>query len=292
MKTRTKKGICLIVLGLSILNAKSTFAVTEVETKENENTYQRIVKLTKDEENDFLNKLKEKVVIGGTEYQLESKDKITEDSEKTKDVTKNIRISTLYDTNNRNIIMNRLNQSVEYNEGGFKGNIYLNDILIETVPQGSYEQIDYLDIDFMGYSQNELANVEKEITRNGVNWNLINVDWNIETTTEVDETNVPKTYSGVKHYQRVGTYSYPDKYRVTAIYRGSADKINPETIYQINYKKVIKEEPKVVEVQEEKKEEISGEEKILFIGTIGFTIFLGIILFKNRKKLNEFKMKK
>ena len=191
MKTRTKKGICLIVLGLSILNAKSTFAVTEVETKENENTYQRIVKLTKDEENDFLNKLK-----------------------------------------------------------------------------------------------------EKEITRNGVNWNLINVDWNIETTTEVDETNVPKTYSGVKHYQRVGTYSYPDKYRVTAIYRGSADKINPETIYQINYKKVIKEEPKVVEVQEEKKEEISGEEKILFIGTIGFTIFLGIILFKNRKKLNEFKMKK
>lgn len=292
MKTRTKKGICLIVLGLSILNAKSTFAVTEVETKENENTYQRIVKLTKDEENDFLNKLKEKVVIGGTEYQLESKDKITEDSEKTKDVTKNIRISTLYDTNNRNIIMNRLNQSVEYNEGGFKGNIYLNDILIETVPQGSYEQIDYLDIDFMGYSQNELANVEKEITRNGVNWNLINVDWNIETTTEVDETNVPKTYSGVKHYQRVGTYSYPDKYRVTAIYRGGADKINPETIYQINYKKVIKEEPKVVEVQEEKKEEISGEEKILFIGTIGFTIFLGIILFKNRKKLNEFKMKK
>jgi len=292
MKTKTRKTICLALVGLSILSARPTLAVTEVGTKENENIYQRTVKLTKDEEEDFLNKLNDKITINGEEFQLESKSKITEDLEKTKEVTKNIQIQTLYDTNNKNSIMNRLGQSIEYNEGGFKGNISLNNILIETVPQGSYEQLEYLDIDFIGYTQNELANVEKEITRNGYNWNLINVDWNVETTTEIDNTNVPKTYSGVKHYQRVGTYSYPDKYRVTAIYRGSADKTNPETIYQITYKKVIKEEPKVVEVQEEKKEEISGEEKILFIGTIGFTIFLGIILFKNRKKLNEFKMKK
>lgn len=292
MKTRTKKTICLALLGLSILNAKTTLAVTEVGTKENENIYQRTVKLTKDEEKDFLNKLNDKITINGEEFQLESKSKITEDSEKTKEVTKNIQTNTLYDTNNKNSIMRRLKQTIEYNEGGYKGNIDLYNILIETVPQGNYEQIDYLDIDFMGYTQNELATVEKEITRNGVNWNLINVDWNVETTTEIDETNVPKTYSGVKHYQRVGTYSYPDKYRITAVYTGIVEKQNPESIYQITYNKVIKEEPKIEEKEEPIQEKMNENEAILFVGTIGFTVVLGIILFKNRKKLNEFKINK
>lgn len=292
MKAKTRKTICLALVGLSILSARPTFAVTEVGTKENENTYQRTVKLTKDEEEDFLNKLNSKITINGEEYQLEGKNKITEDSEKTKEVTKNIQIQTLYDTNNKNSIMNRLGQSIEYNECGFKGNISLNNILIETVPQGSYEQLEYLDIDFMGYTQNELANVEKEITRNGYNWNLINVDWNVETTTEIDNTNVPKTYSGVKHYQRVGTYQYPNKYRVTAVYSGIVEKQNPESIYQITYNKVIKEEPKVEEKEEPKQEKMNENEAILFVGTIGFTFVLGIFLFKNRKKINEFKIKK
>ena len=137
-----------------------------------------------------------------------------------------------------------------------------------------------MDLDFNGYDQNELANIEKEITNGGKTWVLINVEWYIEDSKEVDGTFVPTVYEGIKHYQRVGTYPNPNKYKAKAIYEGKVTKVNPKYEYEIAYEQLPEEKIEVTPKQEEKKSIVVP---CIIIGAVGILVII-FWLYTNKKQ--------
>lgn len=199
------------------------------------NKYKKIVTLRDSEKSEYEDNLENTMIVEPNKYSKENMSLISESENNTKLVTKNVEIKRLYDSNNELTIKHSLNQTFDYEDEEYKGTLNLEAISIDTVSQGYYEQIEKLDIDFKNYSQNELAKVDKTIQKNGYTWSLINVDWKADKTKVVDGTEVPLSYSGTKHYQRVGTYPNPSKYKVTAIYTGKVESKDKEYTYEINY---------------------------------------------------------
>ena len=267
-------SIILIII-FSLTNVKAAKKEELIEIAENTITENVILKDS--ELNNYKNNITNEKDINGIKYNFDTIKKGEESKEDNIEVTKEITINDLFDTNNKNTIMNTIQKTYFYNENGVSGDINLQDIKIEIVPQGKYEKIEKLDIPFSAASQNELAVVPKVITQNGYTWNLINVDWEVDTYRTIDNTKVPTSYKGVKHYQRVGIYNYPNKYRVTAIYSGTATKVDKSYSYTLTYQKAPVPEKKI------------DIKKIvtIVIGAIGILVLIFVIIYKRNKDKEE-----
>ncbi len=274
----------LLTVILSVICSSNISAYTESSEKKEGDLYSYTVTLKKSEETNYFKDLKSNIRFNNEDYSKAKVEKIKESTNNQKKVTKNIKKETLLDNKNKDKIKSMFNKSIYYSENGYKGKINLKDIHITEIPQGYYEKIEKLDLKFTGYSQNELAKIKKEITRNGEKWYLINVDWKSETSKIVDETNVPQTFSGVKHYERVNRYKYPSKYKATAIYEGTVKSIDPECTYKVNYNLVKKETPIKIE---EKQEEKSNFVTPIIIGAIGIIVILAVYIIKKNKDKNK-----
>ena len=276
-----KKSKILIYSVLSIsllLSANTVNAYTESIPAITETGYSKTVTIKQSEEKDYFENLEDNITFENNDYSKGDIIKVSDSKSNVKTVTEEKGLDKLFNTNNKNTLKKEFDEELEYEKDGYLGTLKLKDVEIETVSQGNYEKIEYLDLDFEGYSQNDLANIDKEITRNGKTWNLIDVDWEVETTKNVDGTKVPTKYSGIMHYERVGTYPNPVKYRATAIYEGEVEAIDKESTYEINYNLIPKEEP--VEVKEEVEEKTNYTP--VLIGAIGIlVILLGILSRKN-----------
>lgn len=223
--------ICTIAI---LVTSNKSFALSE-ECYLEGNKYTKVVTLRDSEKNEYENNLENSITVESNEYSKESMLLISESENNTKLVTKNVEIKRLYDINNELKIRNSLDQTFNYEDEEYQGKLNLETISIDTVSQGYYEQIENLDIDFKNYSQNELATIDKTIQKDGYTWFLINVDWKVDKIKVVDGTEVPLSYSGTKHYQRVGTYPNPSKYKVTAVYVGEVESKDKEYTYEITY---------------------------------------------------------
>lgn len=276
---KLKKSIFIVTLILMIiLGSNFAFATEEIENQEN--TITKKITLEEKEALNYFEGLEEKIERNDKEYKKKSITKISESKDNQKQVTKEKKSEELLNSKNEQKAKENFNQTLNYEEDGFKGTLNLERIEFETIPQGYYEQIEYLDLDFNGYDQNELANIEKEITNGGKTWVLINVEWYIEDSKEVDGTFVPTVYEGIKHYQRVGTYPNPNKYKAKAIYEGTVNKINPKYEYEIVYEELPEEKVEETPKQEEKKSVVVP---CIIIGAIGILVII-FWLYKNKKK--------
>lgn len=170
----------------------------------------------------------------------------TESDTNTKEVSDTKTLNNL-STNNEQTILNQAGNTLNYIKDGYVGTLNYSNMDIQEVDTGTYERLLSLNIPFSGYSKNDLNNISKNITRNGRNWTLINVDWNPDSYQNVDLSQVPVTYSGTMHYQTVGVFSNPKQYNVTITYTGTVNKENPDYIYTATYKK---ENPIEVPVEE------------------------------------------
>lgn len=273
MKNTKRIFTSLILSGTLIsLITSNVLATTELEAIQNEDSYIQSVVLRKSELENYKSQIQDQIIIGKDTYQFDNFEKKVDTENNTKEVEYSNVIEELYDTNDKEDLMKMVAQKYPYEENGFIGEIPIKDVLIETISQGTYQKIESLDIDFTNYKGNDLSNIEKVIQRNGYQWNLINVDWKVESTKNIAGTEVPQTYKGVMHYQRVGTYNYPSKYKVTALYSGTVTAQDIESIYEVQYTKVSKKFDIRIPI---------------VIGAVGILVILIVLLYIRNKKKKE-----
>lgn len=259
---KKKYLIIPIILIIITCNVKC-FASTnnEIITKE--------FQTTQNAEKEFLNE------IYNTETEnmkIKNLDKeISEDNYRVKEI-----IETKELTNqDRDYITQQFGEKQSYNDGEYQGELTISDIKIETINNGSYQEIDEKVLDFTNYSDNDLINIEKEITLDNTIYYLINVNWEADSTETIDGETIPKTYKGTKIYQTVKTIANPNTYKVTVTYSGTIEKINTIYDYTVTY------ENKVEELQEEK-EDNNIIVPVLIISGLGLAILLiGLFNIKN-----------
>lgn len=258
-----KKYLIIPIILIIITCNMKCFASTnnEIITKE--------FQTTQNAEKEFLNE------IYNTETEnmkIKNLDKeISEDNYRVKEI-----IETKELTNqDRDYITQQFGEKQSYNDGEYQGELTISDIKIETINNGSYQEIDEKVLDFTNYSDNDLINIEKEITLDNTIYYLINVNWEADSTETIDGETIPKTYKGTKIYQTVKTIANPNTYKVTVTYSGTIEKINTIYDYTVTY------ENKVEELQEEK-EDNNIIVPVLIISGLGLAILLiGLFNIKN-----------
>ena len=224
---------------------------------------------TQNAENEFLNE------IYNTETEsmkIKNLDKeISEDNYRVKEIIETKELAS----QDRDYITQQFGEKQSYNDGEYQGELTISDIKIETINNGSYQEIDEKVLDFTNYSDNDLINIEKEITLDNTIYYLINVNWEADSTETIDGETIPKTYKGTKIYQTVKTIANPNTYKVTVTYSGTIEKINTIYDYTVTY------ENKVEELQEEK-EDNNIIVPVLIISGLGLAILLiGLFNIKN-----------
>lgn len=224
---------------------------------------------TQNAENEFLNE------IYNTETEsmkIKNLDKeISEDNYRVKEIIETKKLAS----QDRDYITQQFGEKQSYNDGEYQGELTISDIKIETISNGSYQEIDEKVLGFTNYSDNDLINIEKEITLDNTTYYLINVKWEADSTETIDRETIPKTYKGTKIYQTVRTIANPNTYKVTVTYSGTIEKINTIYDYTVTY------ENKVEELQEEK-EDNNIIVPVLIISGLGLAILLiGLFNIKN-----------
>lgn len=259
---KKKYLIIPIILIIITCNVKC-FASTnnEIITKE--------FQTTQNAEKEFLNE------IYNTETEnmkIKNLDKeISEDNYRVKEIIETKELAS----QDRDYITQQFGEKQSYNDGEYQGELTISDIKIETINNGSYQEIDEKVLDFTNYSDNDLINIEKEITLDNTIYYLINVNWEADSTETIDGEIIPKTYKGTKIYQTVRTIANPNTYKVTVTYSGTIEKINTIYDYTVTY------ENKVEELQEEK-EDNNIIVPVLIISGLGLAILLiGLFNIKN-----------
>ena len=224
---------------------------------------------TQNAENEFLNEIynteTEKMKIKNLDKE------ISEDNYRVKEIIETKELAS----QDRDYITQQFGEKQSYNDGEYQGELTISDIKIETINNGSYQEIDEKVLDFTNYSDNDLINIEKEITLDNTIYYLINVNWEADSTETIDGETIPKTYKGTKIYQTVKTIANPNTYKVTVTYSGTIEKINTIYDYTVTY------EDKVEELQEEK-EDNNIIVPVLIISGLGLAILLiGLFNIKN-----------
>lgn len=188
--------------------------------------------------------------------------------------TKEIIETKILNNANDQYIRNYLGKTREYNDDKYKGTLELTNYNIETIDNGAYETIDEKVLEFNHYTDNDLINIDKEITIDNTKYYLINVEWEPDEVENIDGKNIPENYKGKKIYQTVKTIKNPNTYKITAFYKGTVE--NKDTIYEYNIvygEKEIKEESK--DEQEDKKDtNIVAPIIISGAGVIGMVVWL------------------
>ena len=199
---KKKYLIIPIILIIITCNVKC-FASTnnEIITKE--------FQTTQNAEKEFLNE------IYNTETEnmkIKNLDKeISEDNYRVKEIIETKELAS----QDGDYITQQFGEKQSYNDGEYQGELTISDIKIETINNGSYQEIDEKVLDFTNYSDNDLINIEKEITLDNTIYYLIKVNWEADSTETIDGEIIPKTYKGTKIYQTVKTIANPNTYKVT-----------------------------------------------------------------------------
>ena len=132
------------------------------------------------------------------------------------------------------VVLKALSPSIEYDDGEFRGTLYLDHSTISTVASGyttkSYtvsttKEIGNLDT-------NDMAYVPDTTTKNGVTVQLQSVDWQVQGTSLVDDILVPAQYKAVATYAGRASYRAATGYVTTAKYIGD---IVAEGIESVTY---------------------------------------------------------
>lgn len=227
------------------------------------------------------NKTKTEYIISQSEeiYKTEKDDlKIKSIDKKVSDqnyIDKEITETKTLNKSNEDYIRNQFGGTKDFNDGEYKGTLSISNIDVKTIKNGYYEKINEQVFSFENFTDNDLNNIEKEITINNTKYYLINVEWEPEIVQEIDNENVPITYKGKKIYQTVKTLANPDTYKVTVTYSGKVEKIDTIYDYKINYEKEV-EEPTEEPKQEEKEDKQIN--KFIIVSGIGLTAILMYLL--------------
>ena len=127
-------------------------------------------------------------------------------------------------------------------------------------------------INYTNLEKNDLDFIPKQTIKNGLTLDLLNVEWEVESTKMIGEYEVANIYTAKCYYATKQRVDYPNTYTVTAEYFGTATKTEEHPItYVVKYEK---EEPKVEEKQENNVLPVVG-------GTTGIILVIVFFLARN-----------
>lgn len=268
------KKILAVCSFCTLLTTVNCFAVTmeKTEITEDELNCYKTYQVMESEKDTFLEMLSKEIEVDGSKYKYV--DYTAEGGNISETIDINTTKTILSKTNDKDKIIEQLENTIKYEKDGYIGEYILNSdtLRIKTNYNGFREDLIEEKINYNNLERNDLDFIPKQTVKNGLTLDLLNVEWQVESTKMIGEYEVANTYTAKCYYATKQRVDYPNTYTVTAEYLGTATKTeeNPIT-YVIKYEK---EQPEQVE---EKK-----ENNVLPVvgGTTG--IILVIVLFLTR----------
>jgi hypothetical protein len=270
------KRILAVCSFCTLLMAAKCLAVTQENTNVTDdklNCYKTYL-VQEDEKDTFIENLDKEIEVFGGKYTFDSYTFEGGTTTDTIDISTTKKITS--ETNNLNSIINQLGKTIHYEKDGYIGEYKLNteDIQIKTNYNGFREDLIEETINYTGLERNDLDFIPKQIEKDGLTLDLLNVEWEVETTKMIDEYEVADLYTAKCYYAGKQRVNYPNTYSVTAEYTGTATKeISTPYTYTVKYNKVEEEIPTVTPEVVEKK-----ENNIIPIAS-GTSVIILVILF-------------
>ncbi len=232
-------------------------------------------------------------------------DKKVNENKQTKELSESIAIETA--TDNKQGILNRLPQTIDYNKEDFTGILSLENNSIDTKP-AAYKTQNTTVSTVKEYTELMAADnsyIPQTAEKEGQTLQLTDVNWAVMGTGLAGDTLVPTEYKATATYSKTISNKVPSSYVTTAIYTGTVSKPEPTTItYTLTYVGTpIKENSTIMEkaekqahkqIQEERqiKEDKEIKEikqnntvfiKMLFGALLGILFSSGMVLLFHKK---------
>ena len=183
-------------------------------------------------------------------------DKKVNENKQTKELSESIAIETA--TDNKQGILNRLPQTIDYNKEDFTGILSLENNSIDTKP-AAYKTQNTTVSTVKEYTELMAADnsyIPQTAEKEGQTLQLTDVNWAVMGTGLSGDTLVPTEYKATATYSKTISNKVPSSYVTTAIYTGTVSKPEPTTItYTLTYVGTpIKENSTIMEKAEKQAE--------------------------------------
>ena len=207
-------------------------------------------------------------------------------STETKTVSQKETIST--GSKDKNTIAAQAEQTIPYEQDGFKGELILDSsgITAEESGRQSYSYGVNDTREYTGLASNDPYLIPKEVTKNGVTLAINDIQWT-PTGVKPDGSGQPASYTATASYSGKGWGSKVTGYTATLPYSGEVTKEIPG---KVQYTLVYEEIPP--ELPEPAKEEQAGVSPLLVSGGIALAAATGIVgwnlqALKRRKEVED-----
>lgn len=231
-------------------------------------------------------------------------DKKVNENKQTKELSESIAIETA--TDNKQGILNRLPQTIEYNKEDFTGVLSLeyNSIATEVAAYKTQNTTLSTVKEYTELMAADNSYIPQTAEKEGQTLQLTDVNWAVMGTGLSGDTLVPTEYKATATYSKTISDKVPSSYVTTAIYTGTVSKPEPTTItYTLTYvgtpikenstimEKAEKQAHKQIQQQEEKETKAIKEMKqgnpifikMLFGAFIGVLFSSGMVLLFYKK---------
>lgn len=274
MIKKIMKKIVIVLFATISLTTANCFATTltneEISKIDNIDYIKRTYTVPTDKEENFLLSLENEFKIEKKTYQLQDNIKTGGDIVETIDINTTKTIKS--DSNRTDKIMQQLPQEIEYNENDFVGKyqIDINSIEIKNQYNGYKEYLVEDTKEYTKLSTNDLDNIPKQVMKDGMVLDLITTKWEVTSTRQLQDNSIPSGYKATCYYATKKKVDNPLTYIVTAIYKGTAEKvIKNDYTYELTYKCV--------------KEDKNIYPTIFAVG--GITLIVVVIFFARKKNV-------
>lgn len=248
------KRILAVCSFCTLLTATNCFAVTlnKTDVTDNKLNCYRTYLVQSEEQNAFIENIEKNIEVFGDKYTFDSYEVTGGTTLDTIEINTTKRITSK--TKNLDSIINQLGETISYNQDGYVGEYVLNteNIQIKTNYNGYREDLIEETINYNGLSRNDLDFLPKQTVKDGITLDLLNIEWEVETTKMIGEYEVADVYTAKCYYAGKQRIDYPNTYSITAEYTGTASKeIESPYTYKIKYNKVPDSIPEIVKEEKE-----------------------------------------
>ena len=188
------KRILAVCSFCTLLTATNCFAVTlnKTDVTDNKLNCYRTYLVQSGEQNSFIENIDKEIEVFGDKYTYDSYEVTGGSTLDTIEINTTKKITSK--TKNLDSIINQLETTISYDENGYVGEYILNtdNIQIKTNYNGFREDLIEETINYNGLSRNDLDFLPKQTIKDGITLDLLNIEWEVETTKKIGE------YEGIR----------------------------------------------------------------------------------------------
>ena len=267
-----------ISTALALLLVLSSFAsafAMEVPTKtviQNLNGTQQYIKIyTVSPETDPKSLIEDSFSYEGFDYSYSDMTKCENFLENEKEHTEVFTVET--QKKDLSAVLEALPPSIPFDDGTYTGTLYLDHTTIETKAAGfvsrSYTISDTRE--FANLDSNDMSYIPQFIDKDGKTLQLTGVDWQVQSTSLIDDLLVPSMYKAVANYSAKASYNAATGYISTASYSG---KVSCKTLENTTYTVTYTGKEFAAEEAEPSGYGIFKDRKSMIAGSFLFVVFL------------------